>query len=105
MTIQRPRPFRPAVEALEDRQLLSAAGIGLTGRRPAGTITADAKQPLAPNAALIQSSRGHSADMLARDYFAHETLGTGQTPDQREAAAGYSGSAFAENIAERGTSG
>jgi uncharacterized protein YkwD len=83
----------------------SADGISLNEGLPAGTITADPKQPLAPNAALLQASRAHSADMLARNYFAHETLGTGQTPDQRDVAAGYAGSQFAENIAERGTTG
>ena len=46
---------------------------------------------------LRRSARGHSADMAARDYFAHEGP-DGSTPLERMQSAGYADGA-AENIA------
>src|SRR5690606_19006870 len=46
-------------------------GIDLNQGLPAGTISADPKQPLAPNQLLIGVARAHSQDMLDRDFFAH----------------------------------
>lgn len=50
------------------------------------------------NAALDTSAQGHSADMAARNYFAHESLGGGPFSD-RITAAGYTWSTVGENIA------
>lgn len=72
--------------------------IGLNVGLPAGTITTVAKQPLAPQQNLINVAGTHSQDMIDRDYFAHETLGSGTTFDQRVTAAGYNWNLVAENI-------
>jgi uncharacterized protein YkwD len=53
---------------------------------------------LAINAKLTASAQAHSADMAARNYFAHESQ-DGRTPFDRMKANGYSYSAAAENIA------
>lgn len=75
-------------------------GIGLNdGVAPADTISTAPKQPLAPQQQLITVAGAHSQDMLNRDYFDHDTLGTGVTYDQRVANAGYAWSSVAENIA------
>ena len=73
----------------------------------AGTISGAALQPLAANAQLEVSARGHSRWMLEADTFSH-TGANGSTPTQRMVAAGYSfaGSGYsggAENIAMAGT--
>lgn len=57
-------------------------GIGLNAGLPTGTISAAAKQPLAPQQQLIAAARLHSQDMLDRDYFSHVTLGVSSTPDK-----------------------
>ncbi|MEZ6031702.1 MAG: hypothetical protein R3C17_01240 [Planctomycetaceae bacterium] len=54
-------------------------GIGLNAGLPTGTISAAAKQPLAPQQQLIVAARLHSQDMLQRNYFDHVTLGSGVT--------------------------
>jgi len=48
--------------------------------------------------ALRQSARCHSLDMATQNYFSHESL-DGSSPWTRIAAAGYAGTATAENIA------
>jgi uncharacterized protein YkwD len=63
-------------------------------RRAAGALPALCVHPR-----LLAAARGHSADMLAREYFSH-TGPAGETFDQRVARAGYAGwSRLAENIA------
>ena len=76
---------------------------GLSG----GTISTAPKQPLAAEQALSVAARRHSADMLNRDFFAHNAPAPapyGRTPQDRAAAAGYDHSA-GENIGWSGTSG
>lgn len=57
-------------------------GIGLNAGLPTGTISAAAKQPLAPQQQLIAAARLHSQDMLQRNYFDHVTLGSREPPDK-----------------------
>jgi Ca2+-binding RTX toxin-like protein len=84
-------------------------GLGdLNSGLSAGAISAAPKQVLAPNAVLETSATQHSQDMIDRDYFAHETLGTNATPGQRMAAAGYGAAGtfgWGENLAWTGSSG
>jgi hypothetical protein len=76
-------------------------GIGLNDGLDPGTITPDPKQPLIPNQVLRDVAAGHAADMLARDYFAHENP-EGQRATDRAQAAGYPTSYVGENIAWEG---
>lgn len=55
------------------------------------------KQPLTFNAKLYQAARLHSQDMVARDYFAHNSP-ENITPWQRITTAGYNYITAAENI-------
>ena len=57
-----------------------------------------AAAPLTWNALLTQSAEGHSQDMVANNFFAHDSF-DGRTFDQRITATGYSWSLVAENIA------
>lgn len=57
-----------------------------------------AVQPLAFNAKLRCAARKHSLDMGTRSYFSHDTLGSGQTPTSRMAAAGFRYNPGGENI-------
>jgi hypothetical protein len=138
-----------ASEPLEDRLLLAAAAIELTPNEqlllelvnraranpqaeadryginlnqglPPGTISADPKQPLAPNQLLIDVASAHSQDMLDRDYFAHTAPPPGHpggpdydpenpppgsvTFDQRITDSGYDWTFIGENIAWGGVS-
>jgi uncharacterized protein YkwD len=89
----------PAAEAAGD-------GIDLNEGLSAGTITTNAKPPLAFNSNLLASARGHSLWMLANDTFSHFE-GTND-PGDRMTAAGYvfSGNwTWGENIAWRGSTG
>lgn len=81
-------------------------GIALNEGLAPGTISAAAKQPLAPNAQITNAARGHSQHMLNVDQFAHEGIGDG-TPGSRMTAAGYAFTSFGlgENIAFVGTTG
>lgn len=54
--------------------------------------------PLTVDARLAAAARAHSADMVARGFFAHEDP-EGRGPADRVRAAGYSYSVVAENIA------
>jgi hypothetical protein len=70
-----------------------------------GTIAEGAKQPLALNRFLIDSSRQHSQWMLDNDVFSHSGI-NGTTSTQRMTAAGYSfvpSYASGENLAWYGT--
>jgi hypothetical protein len=73
-------------------------GIGLNDGLAPGTISAAPKAPLAPNADLLSAALGHSADMIAKNYFSH-TGSNGSTVAQRITASGYVPSAYGENIA------
>jgi uncharacterized protein YkwD len=55
-------------------------------------------EPLVMNAALRCAARNHSMDMAERDYFDHYTP-EGIGPGERLDEAGYSGTAWAENVA------
>lgn len=88
----------PAAEA-------SRFGIDLNQGLTAGTITTQAKQPLAAHQALVNAGRTHSDDMLDRDYFSHTTLGTSNGAPERAIAAGYPVDSVGENIAWGGTTG
>ncbi|HEV7786172.1 MAG TPA: CAP domain-containing protein [Thermoanaerobaculia bacterium] len=59
--------------------------------------------PLTANARLDQAAQRHAADMLARNYFAHESP-EGHTVRERAKDAGYDWRAIGENIAEGQTS-
>ncbi len=134
-----------AVESLEDRVLLAAAAIELTPNDQlllelvnraranpdaeaarygidlneglaAGTISPDAKQPLAPHQLLVDVAQAHSQDMLDRDYFCHTAPPPGQpggasyvcpddpapadhvTFDERITESGYNWMMVGENI-------
>ncbi len=50
------------------------------------------------NALLTQAAEGHSQDMVANDFFAHNSF-DGRTFDQRIEASGYTWSRVAENLA------
>lgn len=79
-------------------------GIDLNEGLPSDTISADAKQPLAFNPALLDSAEGHSAWMLENNSFT-EIGENGSTGEERMAAAGYApfGTFLsAENISQRG---
>ena len=88
--------LRPAAEAQSN-------GIALDEGVP-GQIDATPKQPLAMNAALVQSARAHSQDMIGRDYFAHNSP-EGVTPFTRMNDAGYLFVDASENLAWRGSTG
>lgn len=64
-----------------------------------------AQASLAPyvwNAELAEAAQSHCEDMVANDYFDH--VGEdGSTFDERAAAAGYTGAASGENIAQGAT--
>jgi hypothetical protein len=80
-------------------------GIDLNEGLPAGTITPDAKQPLAPNLPLYNAIKGHLQDELTHDFFDH-TGSDGRDPFQRMEDAGYTNwTHLAENLAYIGTSG
>jgi uncharacterized protein YkwD len=70
----------------------------------AGAISGDPVQPLSSNAQLLQATRAHSADMLARNFFAHDNP-DGESPFDRMRKAGYSFQTAGENIAFHGTTG
>jgi uncharacterized protein YkwD len=86
----------PAAEAARD-------GIDLNEGLAAGTISSAAKQPLAVNPYLVDSSRKQSQWMINNTAFSHTGAG-GSNPNDRMKAAGYvfTGSwSWAENIALR----
>ncbi len=79
-------------------------GIDLFEGTKAGAISSQPVQPLSSNAQLIQSARGHSQDMLDRNFFEHDNP-NGETPFDRISSAGYSFQAAEENIAFGGSTG
>lgn len=70
----------------------------------AGAISDEPVQPLSSNSQLLQVTREHSNDMLARNFFAHNNP-DGDSPFDRMQAAGYSFQTAGENIAFNGTTG
>lgn len=119
--------YKLGIEQLEDRRLLTNSlspleqlslelinraranptaeaaryGVALNAGLPAGTISTAAKGPLAPNQILNDVAVSHSADMLSRQFFAHNS--SAGTPTQRAQKAGYP-NAIGENIAYQGSS-
>ncbi len=76
-------------------------GISLNAGLAAGTITTDAKQPLAFNSELNDAASRHSDWMLSQDVFSHTGAG-GSDAGDRMRAAGYDFErnwSWAENIA------
>lgn len=88
--------LRPAQEAASN-------GIAIDEGAP-GQLNTTPKQAVALNTFLNQSAKSHSRDMLAQNYFEHNSL-TGKTPFQRMNDAGYLYSSAGENLAWRGTTG
>ncbi|MFD2055712.1 CAP domain-containing protein [Mesorhizobium calcicola] len=82
-------------------------GIALNEGVPSeDTISPAMKQPLAMNDLLLSAARGHSQDMIDRDYFAHDEPGAGgRDPFERMTAAGYNWDWAGENIAYQSTHG
>ena len=76
-------------------------GIDLNQGLSAGTISAAAKQPLAPNQMLIDAAGAHSQDSHSHQFFSHMNL-AGQSPSDRAMAAGYP-TWVGENIAWGGS--
>ncbi len=74
-------------------------GVDLNQGLASTAISANPKQPLAPNVALSRAAISHTQDMLANNYFAHAGR-DGSTPYDRAQRAGYPTGA-AENIAVR----
>ena len=66
-------------------------------------ISDEPKQPLAPHQSLIDAMHGHLEDMLARDYFGHDSP-EGSSPSSRARREGYPAGA-GENIAWSGRAG
>ena len=82
-------------------------GISLNEGLSEGTISADPKQPLAPNAYLERAAVDHSLWMLSTDTFSHTGAGGSSAGDRMEAA-GYAFTGrwgWGENISWRGTTG
>jgi Ca2+-binding RTX toxin-like protein len=79
-------------------------GIGLNDGLAAGSITAAAKQVLAPDTLLESAALSHSNWMLSADVFSH--IGQdGSTPASRATAAGYIWNSVGENIGWTGSTG
>lgn len=78
-------------------------GIALDEGIP-GQINGTPKQPVAMNSTLRRTAADHGSDMLARNYFAHDTP-EGESPFDRMRANGYAFVAAGENLAWRGTTG
>ncbi|MFG2309130.1 CAP domain-containing protein [Streptomyces sp. NPDC048566] len=83
------RPFSPAGLERTTREVLA-----LTNRERA----AHGLPQLSPDGPLTAAAQGHSADMVARDFYAH-TSPDGRAPWDRAAAAGSRHRTVGENIA------
>ncbi|MCP4174304.1 MAG: hypothetical protein GY758_26435 [Fuerstiella sp.] len=78
----------------------ASQGIDLNQGLAPGTISTDAKQPLAPNNQLDTAADGHTADMFVRGFFAHTSPAPGSTTaSQRVTNAGYPWTRTGENLA------
>ncbi|MFJ5774132.1 CAP domain-containing protein [Streptomyces sp. NPDC093094] len=83
------RPLTPGDAARTEAEVVSLTN----GERAAAGLP-----PLAPDPALTRAARAHSADMVARDFYAH-TAPDGSRPWDRAAAAGSAHRSVGENIA------
>ena len=88
--------LNPAEEAAE-------LGVPLNQGLPQGTLSADPREPLAPQQQLQNAASQHASDMLANNYLSHVNQ-QGQTPNQRAQAAGYP-ERVGENISWGGSTG
>ena len=91
---------KAVVDGIYSGELLNSLNDSL----PFDSISANAKQVLAPNSLLQNASKGHSQHMLAVDRFAHSGIGDGGI-GERANNAGYNFNALGENIAWYGTTG
>jgi uncharacterized protein YkwD len=110
------RTSRPSLENLEYRSLLSGysptdieqlyleelndarfnpAAYGVSLGLDLSSIAPS--QPLAMNTLLVESARLHSQDMIAQNYFSHDTP-QGVGPEQRIQATGFNATGYAESI-------
>ncbi|MEO2029541.1 MAG: Calx-beta domain-containing protein [Fuerstiella sp.] len=124
---RRSMPGPSVIEILEDRCLLAAStftpeeqlllelvnrsradptaeaarqGIALNEGLTPGTISTDPKPPMAGNNVLGTVADGHTNDMLARGFFAHESPAPGSTaPAERVTNSGYVWTNTGENLA------
>ena len=87
--------FAAQTAALRDLKRVRAEMLARVNaeRRKAGA------PPLSSNSRLDLAAQRHAEDMLARDYFAHQSP-EGKTVRERARAAGYDWRAIGENIAE-----
>ncbi|MCT9007961.1 CAP domain-containing protein [Streptomyces rhizosphaerihabitans] len=83
------RPFSPAGLERTAREVIALTN---TERASAGL------PPLSADATLTTAAQAHSADMVARDFYAHESP-DGSRPWDRAAAAGCTRRSIGENIA------
>lgn len=70
-----------------------------TGRNCGSRGYFPAAPPLKFSAQLRCASRKHAEDMARRNYFSHNTKGSGQTASERITASGFIWSTSGENIA------
>ncbi|HEY2585028.1 MAG TPA: carboxypeptidase regulatory-like domain-containing protein [Tepidisphaeraceae bacterium] len=83
----------------------SADGIALNEGLAAGTISADAKQPLAFNPSLITAARNHTDWMMQTGTFAHDEGSADPGTQMTNAGYQFAGSwTWGQNIAWSGTS-
>lgn len=85
------------IAAFAESMLQAVNQARATGRY-CGATYYPAVPALAWNAPLTEAAVGHAIDMAANNYFSHTSL-DGRTFVARIAAAGYSGTSLAENIA------
>ncbi|QDZ40572.1 hypothetical protein FRE64_11770 [Euhalothece natronophila Z-M001] len=90
---------RARLNPLEEASLYE---IDLNEDLASGTISAEAKPPLAYNPKLLEAARDHSQWMLDTDTFSHTGIDDTQPWDRTENV-GYTSSPIGENLAWRGT--
>lgn len=88
------------------RPVSEAAGFGISLNEGIlfGQISSAPKQPVTMNTQLRQAAQQHGQDMLARNYFDHNSP-EGVTPFDRMNNFGYFFATAGENLAWRGTTG
>ncbi|MFD0472426.1 CAP domain-containing protein [Nonomuraea thailandensis] len=98
-----PAPARtPASTAPKTKEPATSVGTSLENQVVRLTNAERAKggcDPLTHDARLRRAAAGHSADMAKNDYFDHDSQ-DGRDMTDRIRATGFSGSAWAENIAK-----
>ncbi len=93
-----PAPAPSPTPSSYAQQVLTLTNQARAQARTCGSTSYPAAPALTWNAQLATAAQGHATDMATHNYFDHNSQ-DGRTPWQRIAAAGYSGSALAENIA------